>query len=100
MRGWRFEIIAQRSLSQQTPSTWRTSPLDYCFQARKRVWRAFREDYFAVPDILARKKEFAEFFAKRWGRLIGPVQLVYARTPKGRRMLLERAWIHSLARFQ
>ena len=22
------------------------------------MWRAFREDYFAVPDILARKKEF------------------------------------------
>jgi hypothetical protein len=59
------------------------------------VWRAFREDYFAVPDILARKKEFAEFFAKRWGRLVGPVQLVYARTPEGRRMLL-RARVHSL----
>jgi superfamily II DNA or RNA helicase len=66
------------------------------FLARKRVWRAFREDYFAVPDILARKREFAEFFAKRWGRLVGPVQLVYARTPEGRRMLL-RARVHSLA---
>jgi superfamily II DNA or RNA helicase len=66
------------------------------FLARKRVWRAFREDYFAVPDILARKKEFAEFFAKRWGRLVGPVQLVYGRTPEGRRMLL-RARAHSLA---
>lgn len=66
------------------------------FLAQKRVWRAFREDYFAVPDILARKKEFAEFFAKRWGRLVGPVQLVYARTPEGRRMLL-RARVHSLA---
>jgi hypothetical protein len=66
------------------------------FLARKRVWRAFREDYFAVPSILARKKEFAEFFAKRWGRLVEPVQLVYARTPEGRRMLL-RARVHSLA---
>src|SRR5882724_11415650 len=66
------------------------------FLAQKRVWRAFREDYFAVPDILARKKEFAEFFAKRWGRLVGPVRLVYARTPEGRRMLL-RARVHSLA---
>jgi len=37
--------------------------------ARKQLWRVFREDYFAVPDVLARKKEFAEFFAKRWGRL-------------------------------
>ncbi len=64
--------------------------------ARKRLWRVFGEDYFAVPDVLARKKEFAEFFAKRWGRLIGPVQLVYARTPEGRRMLL-KARVHSLA---
>src|SRR5207237_9026864 len=60
------------------------------------LWPAFREDYFAVPDILARKKEIAEFFAKRWGRLVGPVQLVYARTPEGRRMLL-RARVHSVA---
>jgi superfamily II DNA or RNA helicase len=66
------------------------------FLARKRLWRAFREDYFAVPDVLARKKEFAEFFAKKWGRLVGPVQLVYARTPEGRRILL-RARMHSLA---
>jgi superfamily II DNA or RNA helicase len=66
------------------------------FLARKRLWRAFLEDYFAVPDILARKKEIAEFFANRWGRLVGPVQLVYARTPEGRRMLL-RARVHSLA---
>jgi superfamily II DNA or RNA helicase len=66
------------------------------FLARKQLLRVFREDYFAVPDILARKKEFAEFFAKRWGRLVGPVRLVYARTPEGRRMLL-RARVHSLA---
>jgi hypothetical protein len=51
----------------------------------------FREDYFAVPDILARKQEFAEFFASVGGRLDGPVQLVYARTSEGRRMLLSSA---------
>lgn len=64
--------------------------------ARNRLWGVFREDYFAVPDLLARKKEFAEFFAKRWRWLVGPVQLVYTRTPEGRRMLL-RARMHSLA---
>jgi hypothetical protein len=26
----------------------------------RRVWRIYLEDYFAVPDILARKKELAE----------------------------------------
>ena len=68
--------------------------------ARKKVWRFFGEDYFTVPDLLARKKDFAEFFAKRWGRRVGPVQLVYTRTPEGRKVLL-RARMHSLtAAFQ
>ncbi|HLJ26874.1 MAG TPA: DEAD/DEAH box helicase family protein [Candidatus Angelobacter sp.] len=64
--------------------------------ARQPFWRVFREDYFAVPDVLARKKEFAEFFAHRWRSLVSPVRLVYTRTPEGRALLL-RARIHSLA---
>ena len=64
--------------------------------ARQKIWRIFREDYFAVPDALARKKEFAEFFAQRWKKYVGPAQLVFTRTPKGRRLLL-RARNHSLA---
>jgi superfamily II DNA or RNA helicase len=64
--------------------------------ARRKIWRIFREDYFAVPDVLARKKEFAEFFAQRWKRLVGPVQLVFTRTPEGRKLLL-RARNHSLS---
>lgn len=64
--------------------------------ARRKIWRVFREDYFAVPEVLARKKEFAEVFAQRWKRLVGPVQLVFARTPEGRRILLH-ARNHSLS---
>jgi superfamily II DNA or RNA helicase len=64
--------------------------------ARRKIWRIFREDYFAVPDALARKKEFAEVFASQWRKLVGPVQLIYTRTPEGRRLLL-RARVHSLA---
>ena len=64
--------------------------------ARRRIWRFFREDYFAVPDVLARKKEFAEVFARRWNRFVGPVQLVFTRTPEGRKLLL-RARNHSLS---
>jgi len=64
--------------------------------ARRRIWRIFREDYFALPEILARKKEFAEMFAKKWRRAVGPIELVYTRTAEGRRLLL-RARIHSLA---
>ena len=51
--------------------------------ARPKIWRIFREDYFAVPDALARKKEFAEMFTQRWNRLVGKVELVYTRTPEG-----------------
>jgi len=64
--------------------------------ARRKIWRIFREDYFAVPDVLARKKEFAEMFAQRWKRLVGPIQLVYTRTPEGRKLLL-RSRNHSLS---
>jgi len=63
--------------------------------ANSQSWPAVREDYFAVPDVLTRKKEFAEFFADQWRRLVGPVDLVYTRTPEGRRILL-RARMHSL----
>jgi len=64
--------------------------------ARRRIWRIFREDYFAVPDALARKKEFTEVFASKWRHRVGPVQLIYTRTPEGRKLLL-RARAHSLA---
>jgi hypothetical protein len=64
--------------------------------ARRKIWRIIREDYFAVPDVLARKKEFAEVFAQRWKKLVGPVQLVFTRTPDGRKLLL-RARNHSLS---
>ena len=64
--------------------------------ARKRIWRVLREDYFAVPEILGRKKEFAEMYAKCWNKLVGPVQLVFTRTPEGRKLLL-RSRNHSLS---
>jgi hypothetical protein len=64
--------------------------------ARRKIWRVLREDYFAVPDVLAHNKEFAEMFAQRWNRLVGPVQLVFTRTPEGRKVLL-RARNHSLS---
>ena len=64
--------------------------------ARTRFWRFFREDYFAVPDLLARKKDCAEVFARKWRSHVGPVQLVYTRTPDGRKVLL-CARMHSFA---
>lgn len=64
--------------------------------ARRKIWRILREDYFAVADVLARKKGVAEFFAQRWRGLVGPEQLVFTRTPEGRKLLL-RARNHSLS---
>jgi hypothetical protein len=64
--------------------------------AQDPIWRIFREDYFAVPEVFAQKEEFAKFFANRWRRLAGPVRLVYTRSPDGRSLLL-RAQVHSLA---
>jgi hypothetical protein len=64
--------------------------------ARKTFWRFFREDYFAVPDLLARKKDCAEVFARNWRSRVGSVQLVYTRTLEGRKVLL-RARMHSFA---
>lgn len=64
--------------------------------AKARFLRHFGEDYFAVPEALARKKDSAEKFARQWGKRVGSVRLVYTRTPEGRGILL-RARMHSFA---
>lgn len=64
--------------------------------ARSRFKRFLGEDYFAVPEVLARKSAAAQAFADLWRQRIGPVTLVNTRTPEGRRILL-RARVHSLA---
>ncbi len=68
--------------------------------ARTKLWRFFGEDYFTVPERLARRKDSAEMFARKWSSRVGQVRLVYTRTPEGRTVLL-RARMHSLtAAFQ
>jgi superfamily II DNA or RNA helicase len=64
--------------------------------AREPLLHIFHEDYFAVPEVLSRKMGFAQEFAERWRRSVGPVQLVSTHTPEGRKILL-RARLHSLA---
>ncbi len=64
--------------------------------ARRQLWGFFGEDYFAVPDMFARKKAFAEVFAKKWHTRVGAARLVYTRTEDGRKILL-RARTHSLS---
>ena len=48
-----------------------------------------RKDYHTVPTALGRNKDLAEYFRKMWSRHVGPADLVYTRTPEGRRFLLE-----------
>lgn len=55
-----------------------------------------QKDYHSVPDLLGRKKQFAEYFEMRWRRLVGACELVYTRTIEGRKILL-KSRIHSLA---
>jgi superfamily II DNA or RNA helicase len=56
-----------------------------------------RKDYHAVPTALGKNKDLAEYFRKMWSRHVGPADLVYTRTPEGRRFLL-RARTHSMSR--
>jgi len=48
-----------------------------------------RKDYHAVPKALGRNKESAQFLRRMWSLRVGPAQLVYTRTPEGRRFLLK-----------
>lgn len=47
-----------------------------------------RTDYHAVPTALGASKTSAEHFAKIWAANVGTSNLVYTRTPPGRRTLL------------
>lgn len=48
-----------------------------------------QRDYHALPEILARNKELAEYFTGQWRNLVGPCNLIFTRTLKGRKLLLQ-----------
>lgn len=48
-----------------------------------------RVDYHAVPSVLASNKSSAQGFAEVWRRRIGPTELIYTRSPEGRKVLLQ-----------
>ncbi len=68
----------------------------YLLVRRSRLVPWLRRDYHAVPDVIGRKKDQAEYFHKVWKKLVGPAELVHARTLEGRKVLLQ-ARAHSLA---
>jgi superfamily II DNA or RNA helicase len=47
-----------------------------------------RNEEFAVPRVLAEKKERAESFARLWRRMVGRARLVFAQTSDGKLCLL------------
>ncbi|GKV70060.1 hypothetical protein NCCP2716_25580 [Sporosarcina sp. NCCP-2716] len=47
-----------------------------------------RRDYHAVPEELGKKKETAEFFLDEWKTRVDRANLIYTRTPEGRKELL------------
>jgi len=51
--------------------------------------RWIRKDYHVVPQVLARNKELAEYFAKMWAKYVGSTELVYTRNVEGRKTLLK-----------
>jgi hypothetical protein len=60
----------------------------------KRFW--IRHDYHAVPEEIGRKKEFGETLLAQWRKRVGDAELVYTRTPEGRKILL-KARIRSMS---
>lgn len=45
--------------------------------------------YYSVPSVFSTNKEVAEIFYKNWSKYMGHTELVYTKSPKGRRILLE-----------
>jgi hypothetical protein len=53
-------------------------------------------DYHTVPELIGRNKKNAEYFKKEWTKLVGNCELVYTRTPEGRKLIL-KSRVKSLA---
>lgn len=48
-----------------------------------------QKDYHAVPEIIGRNKKLAQNFEELWTEYVGECELVYVRTPEGRKTLLK-----------
>lgn len=48
-----------------------------------------RDDYHAVPMKLGANKEFAQIFYRSWSKNVSASELIYTRTPEGRKRLLK-----------
>lgn len=57
-------------------------------------------DYHPVPDIIGRKKEWAEYFCRVWTKRVCPVSLIFTRTAEGRLTLLRARTGSLYSKFQ
>lgn len=55
-----------------------------------------QKDYHAVPELLGRNKNLAEYFQSQWKKFVGSCDLIFARTVEGRKLIL-KSRIKSLA---
>ena len=60
----------------------------YLLTRRSFVWFDRRRDYHAVPRPLSSEKTRAEIFHRLWRQRVGPSELIYTHSPKGRKILL------------
>lgn len=66
-------------------------------------WYAQPTAYYAVPELFAAKRETADLFARHIKNGVGSSELVYTRSERGRRILLDArrySWINVLERIQ
>jgi superfamily II DNA or RNA helicase len=60
----------------------------YLLMRRSVLGPVHRADYHTVPQELGRRKENAEYLATMWRKYVGGADVVYTRSPEGRRVLL------------
>ncbi len=48
-----------------------------------------QKDYHAVPSLIATNKKHTIYFTQQWRKLIGPCDMVYTRSEKGRAFMLK-----------
>lgn len=61
----------------------------YLLKQKTKFFFTKKEIYYPVPEILAKNKKSADFFARTWSEKIEKSELLFTRTIEGRRILLQ-----------
>lgn len=72
----------------------------YIIVRKSRMLFLEQRDYHAVPVCLARNEKMALYFMQQWEQRVGKCELVYTRTPAGRKMLLQARFKSLAAQFE